>query len=55
MIAQLSFGLELASGPRKYGEMQMPPENEAQLAVEIDRRTIRIEYLQERRFRARGE
>jgi hypothetical protein len=41
------FGLGLAGGPRKYGEMQVPPENEAQLAVEIDRRTIRIEHVQE--------
>jgi hypothetical protein len=48
-------GLGLAGGPRKYGKMQLPPENEAQLAVQIDRRTIRIEHVQERSFRARRD
>jgi hypothetical protein len=33
--------------------MQAPPENEAQLAVEIDRGMVRIEHVQERSFRAR--
>src|ERR1700733_5973555 len=55
VVLQLSFGLARAGGPRKYGEMQVPPENEAQLAVEIDRRTIRIEHVQERSLRARRD
>ena len=52
-FANSSVGLEVAGGARKHGEMHAPPENEAQLAVEIDRRTVRIEHMQERSFRPR--
>jgi hypothetical protein len=51
----LWFGLLLAGSPRKYGEVQLPPEKEAQLAVEVDCGTIRIEHVQERSFRARRD
>lgn len=41
--------------PREHGQMHVLPENEAQLAVELDRGMIRIEYVQKRSFRARGD
>src|ERR1700758_2122670 len=49
----LSIALGLAGGPRKHGQMHVPPENKAQLAVELDRGTVRIEHVQERSFCAR--
>ena len=50
-----SVGLGVAGGPRKHGQMHVPPENEAQLAIELDRGMVRIEYVQERSFRARRD
>jgi len=52
-ISEFTVGLGVA--PRKHGQMHVLPENEAQLAVELDRGMVGIEYVQERGFRARRD